>query len=234
MRMAPVAVAALLLAGAWRLSADTAIGQIQLSGPNLNSQTITVLNLMGGGQGCGVGIFGSQYDVCNNVNIVNWSLQIDFTAEVAGLPTSPVTFTSQGSQDDIVPVDSAVDNAYSGDPSNPWSIAFDQTNAGCSPTCDAQITEIIFSGTVDQSTLQLYNGSGPYIPESLSSQNFSLTWMIPSSDYTDSPGNLFDETDITISQQPAVPEPATVWLVLGAGIAFGLLWRTGLLSTRRQ
>jgi hypothetical protein len=233
MRTGTVAVAALLLANAWQLSADTAIGQIQLAGPNLGSQTITVLNLMGGGQGCGVGAFGPQYVVCNDVNIVNWSLQLDFTAEVAGLPTSPITFTSGGSQDDIAPVDSAVDNAYSGDPSNPWSISFDKTNAGCLPTCDAQITEIIFSGTVDESTLDLYNGSGSPIPDSLSSQNFSLTWTIPPSDYA-SPGNLFDETDITISQQPAAPEPATVWLVLGAGITFGLLWRSGLLSTRRS
>jgi hypothetical protein len=232
MKTVTVAAVALVLANAWQLPADTAIGQIQLSGPNLSSQTITVLNLLGGGQGCGVGFYGPQYDVCNSVNIVNWTLQLDFTAEVAGLPTSPVTFTSAGSQDNIAPVDSAVDNAYSGDPSNPWSIPFDQTNPGCLPTCDAQITEIIFSGTLDQSTLQLYNGAGPLIPESLTSQSFSLDWIIPQGDYS-SPGNLFDETDITISQQPGVPEPATVWLVLGAGITFGLLWRSGLLSTRR-
>jgi hypothetical protein len=228
MKRVPVAVIVLLFGAVSQLAADTAIGQIVLQGPDLGVQTITVDNFMGD---CTAS--GSQYTVCNSVNITNWTLELDFTSEVTGL-TSPVIFTSAGSQDDIAPTHSNLDNAYSGDPQNPWSLPFDLTNPGCTPTCDAMITQIMFSGTVDQSTLQIYNGVGnPFIPETLSSQAFSLAWAIPASDYTASPGNLYDSTDITISQQPGVPEPSTIWLVLAAGAAAAMLRRTGLLSARR-
>jgi hypothetical protein len=235
MKRVCIGVCALLLAGLSQLSADTAIGLLTLSAdPNLGYQTVSFGNFMGGAQGCTVGA--AQYVVCTDVNVTNWTLELDFTAEVSGL-TSPRIFSSTDPTSDssvtIAPVSNTNPDFYSGESNNAWVLPLTVQN-DCNPICDAQITKIIFSGTVDQSTLQLYNGSltGPYTQEFLSSQQFSTTWMIPASDYVGAPGLLFDSTDVTISDQPVAPEPGTGFLILAAAVAVGLFQRAGLLKNR--
>jgi hypothetical protein len=202
----PVKAAALLFGlacAAGQLSAQVNIGQLQLTAPNFGNQTIGLYNFTGTTNGCAQ--MEPSYNVCNAVNINTWQLTVYFTPNASGLPTSPLTFTSNGSGDIVGPTDSDFD-AYTGESGNPWVLSFDQVNAGCSPSCDAQITKIVFSGTIDTSTLELYNGAvgGPYTADPLSSQNFSVTWNIPSSDYTANPDSLFDSINLAVGQQPVI------------------------------
>jgi uncharacterized protein (TIGR03437 family) len=191
------------------LSAQTAdIGQLRLTGPNFGYQTIGLYNYTGATDGCEQ--LGAQYNVCNAVNISSWQLTITFTSSVSGIAPSPLVFTSNGAGDMVGPTNSSFD-AYTGEAGNPWTLSYSLTNANCSPSCDAKISSITFSGTLDTNTLQLYNGSasGPYTLDSLGSQNFSVTWTIPANDYTANPGSLYDATDIIISNQ-TVLTPQTI------------------------
>jgi hypothetical protein len=230
MKTVTVAAVALLLASAWQLPADTAIGTISLQQGLIQNgyQTVAVNNFTGSPNGCAS--LDPSLPVCNGVTIENWRMEIDFTAEVAGLAPSPLIFTSQGVQDNITPTQ--VIDSYTGDQSDSWTLPFDVTNANCSPTCDAQISQIIFSGTLDTTTLLLYNGdpNGPYITETLNSPDFITTWLIPASDYTPSSGTLYDTTDIDVTQ---TPEPASFLLFMAAGVTLGLIKRAGLFSIGR-
>lgn len=229
MRTVTVAAAALLLASTWQLSADTAIGTISLQQGLIQNgyQTVAVNNFTGSPNGCAS--LDPNYAVCNGVTMENWRMEIDFTSQLSGL-TSPLVFTSQGSQDNITPT--SVIDSYTGDQSDSWTLPFDVTNTSCTP-CDYQITQIIFSGVLDTTTLLLYDGdpNGPYTTETLNSTAFSTTWVIPQNYYTDSPGSLYDTTDIDVTQ---TPEPGSFILLLAAGVAFGLLKRAGFLSTGRS
>jgi hypothetical protein len=183
--------------------------------------------------GCGQLYAGSPYNVCNSLDISTWNLQVDFTANVEGLPSSPLTFNSIGS---VGPTDALFDN-----PAQVGNLSFDLVNLSCSPTCDAYISKIILTGTLDTSTLQLYNGlvGGPYIVDSLSSASFSTTWNINPADYTaptigaNATGNIYDSTDIIITNTqgpppppPDTPEPGSVWLLVAGVIGIGFLKRT--------
>lgn len=226
-----------LLGGGCQLWGQADIGQLTLSGPNFGYQTVSLLNLTGATDGCE--LQATQYNVCNSVNISTWSLELDFTANVAGLVASPLTFSSIGPSDAIGPTD-LVNNpgGYTGQAGNPWSLSFDNTNVGCNPSCDANITKIVFSGTLDQATLQL--GTDPTltsdIPLFLTTTSFTTTWVIPSTDYTASPDSLYDSTDILISNREvppsATPEPRSFLLILAGlgGIVF--LKRTAFASMR--
>jgi uncharacterized protein (TIGR03437 family) len=205
--------AAILLstfAGVCQLSAQTAnIGKITLSAPNFGYQTVGVYNYTGPVDGCKQ--LASQYNVCNAVSITSWQLTIAFAANASGLAPSPLVFTSNGSNDAIAPTN-ANNDAYTGQAANPWTLSFNLQNAGCNPTCDAQISSITFSGAIDTGSLNLYDSSatGPYILDSLASQNFSVTWTIPATDYTTTPGALFDTTDILVTNQaPLQPQTIT-------------------------
>src|SRR6185312_9534190 len=188
-------------AGVCHLSAQTAdIGKITLSGPNFGYQTVGVYNYTGPVDGCEQ--LASQYNVCNGVSITRWQLTITFTANASGLAPSPLVFASNGNNDAIGPTN-ANNDAYTGQAANPWTLSFNLRNAGCNPSCDAQISSITFSGTIDAGSLNLYDSSaaGPYILDSLATQNFSVTWTIPATDYTTTPGSLFDTTDILVTNQ---------------------------------
>ena len=176
----------------------------------------------------------AQYNVCNSVNITNWQLTIDFTPSpgATSLPTSPLVFNSDGNSDDYIGPTDANFDPYTGATGNPWNLSFDLQNAatgGC-PPCDAEITEIILTGTIDQTSLNLYNGSvnGPYITDSLSTQNFSSTWFVPASDYTESADSIFDTNDVYLDNQvqpPTVPEPRSFYLILISATVAGLFRR---------
>ncbi len=205
--------AAILLstfAGVCQLSAQTAaIGKITLSAPNFGYQTVGVYNYTGPVDGCKQ--LASQYNVCNAVSIASWQLKIEFAANASGLAPSPLIFSSNGNSDPIGPTNASND-AYTGQPANPWTLSFNLKNAGCNPACDAQISSITFSGAIDTNSLNLYDSSatGPYILDSLATQNFSVTWTIPATDYTTTPGSLFDTTDILVTnQKPLQPQTIT-------------------------
>jgi hypothetical protein len=222
----------LVLGGALQLSADEIdLGYLSLTGPNFGYQTVGFYNLTGATDGCEQ--LAAQYNVCNAVNVTSWQLTIDFAPSTGatGLPASPLVFNSNGNSNDIGPTDASFD-AYTGAAGNPWNLSFDLQNpatGGC-PPCDAQISEIILTGTIDQTSLNLYNGSitGPYITDSLSTQSFSSTWFVPASDYTQSPDSIFDTNDVLFDNQapaPTVPEPRSFYLILMAAAAVGLFKR---------
>ena len=221
----------IFLVGAGPLLADEIdVGALSLFGSNQGSQTISASNYTGAG--CN-----AEYNVCNTVNIINWQLSVAFTPETTGLPASPLIFNSGGPSDNIT----NGTNPYSGDPSNPWNLSFDLQNTGCSPTCDAYISQIILTGTLantDNSlatSLTLYTGPSTTTTDFLSSPNFSVTWNVPLSDYTDPTfgantlDSLFDQTDLIFNsvQQttPAVPEPHSLYLFLSGVISVLVLRR---------
>ncbi len=190
-----------ILGGVCQLAAQTAdIGQLTLTGPHFGYQTVSLYNYTGATNGCEQ--LAAAYNVCNAVNIASWQLTITFTSNASGLPTSPLVFSSNGASDSIAPTNSNF-TAYTGEATNPWSLSFDLSNAGCSPSCDAQISSITFSGTLDTGSLELYNGSasGPYSLDALNSQTFTVTWNIPATDYTANPDTIYDATDLVISNQ---------------------------------
>jgi hypothetical protein len=236
MRHFVAGIMALALGGVLHLSAaDIAIGQLSLTGPNFGGQTVSLYNLTGATTGCEQA--GPQYDVCNGININTWQLEVDFTANAAGLPPSPLIFTSNGPGDIVGPTDASFD-PYTGETGNPWTLSFDQVNTGCDPDCDAQISQIVFSGTVDTTALQLFNdadapGGQPYVLDTLPSASFTTTWAIPVSDYTNDPDNLFDQTDVTISDvaapAPGTPEPGSIFLFMAGTILTGI----GFLTRQR-
>lgn len=231
--------------GAIQLSAQIDIGQLNISGSNFGYQTIGLYNFTGGTQGCT--LLSPQYNVCNALDITSWQLQVDFTDNIGDLPASPLIFNSNGSNADIIgPTDAGFD-LFTGDPGAAWSVPFDLTNSGCQPVCDTYISQIVFTGTLDTSTLQLYNGNlnGPYTIDSLSSPTFSLTWTIPSSVYTDptTGANVTDSinqsTELLITNQtqpppPGVPEPASFGLVIAGGALIGLMKRAILVRVKRS
>ncbi|HTA46000.1 MAG TPA: PEP-CTERM sorting domain-containing protein [Bryobacteraceae bacterium] len=229
------------VAGAIPLCAQVDIGEINLSGSNFGYQTVGLYNFTGATQGCTV--LSPQYNVCNALDITSWQLEVDFTGNVNGLPTSPLIFDSNGSNADIIgPTDASFD-LFTGDPSAAWSVPFDLTNTGCQAVCDAYISKVVFTGTLDTDTLQLFNGAvnGPYSVDSLASPIFTDTWVIPSTAYTggnNEPGanstdsiNLSSELLITNQTAPAppgapaAPEPGTIGLLIAGGSAIGLMKR---------
>lgn len=229
------------VAGGIPLCAQVDIGQLNLSGSNFGYQTIGLYNFTGTTQGCSV--LSPQYNVCNALDITSWQLEVDFTDNIGNLPISPLIFNSNGSSADIIgPTDASFD-LFTGDPSAAWSLPFDLTNTGCQPVCDAYISKVVFTGTLDSSTLQLFNGdvNGPYTVDSLASPTFTDTWVIPSTAYTganNEPGaNSTDSislsTELLITNQPAstpappgVPEPGSIGLLIAGGAAIGLMKRS--------
>jgi hypothetical protein len=228
---------AVALGGVFQLSAaDIAIGELSLTAPNFGQQTVSFYNLTGTTTGCEQ--TGPQYDVCHGISIDTWQLEVDFTANVAGLPPSPLIFASNGPGDIVGPTDASFD-PYTGAVGNPWTLSFDQVNAGCDPDCDAQISQIVFSGAIDSTALQLFNdadapGGQPYVLDTLPSASFTATWAIPASDYTNDSDSLFDETDVTISDvaapAPGTPEPGSFFQLAAGAILIGI----GFLTRQRR
>lgn len=231
--IAPVMLSSLFVFGGVQLPGETlAIGQLQL-GESDGYQTISFFNNTGPGSGCGAG--GSEYLACTGIDITNWTLSITFTNQNSDDPSpsynnsvsSPLVFSS-GTDDTIGPFDGT--NAYTGGSSGTWQIPLNFGNAdepACGPTCDYQISQITFSGTIDPSDLpirlyngQTYNGSNPSTYTVFNAQSsFSLTWNISPADYADlaDPAFLSDQTDVVISDQapaPTAPELSTNVLLL--------------------
>jgi hypothetical protein len=232
-----------LLPGGSLFAGSVAIGQLQL-GENNGYQTISFFNNTGGSAGCGVG--GSEYLSCTGVDITSWSLTLTFVNENPSDPgasyvntlTSPIMFSS-GLGDVIGPFDG--NNPYIGGLSGTWEIPLSFGNTDepdCGPTCDYQLTEVDFSGTIDTSDLpmrlyngQIYDGSDPSTYTIFNAAGtFSAGWTISPDDYATlaDPAFLSDQTDVLISDQaPAssTPEPSTRFLILaGCLAAFPVRW----------
>ena len=80
------------LGGLSQVSAQTAIGQLTLTGSDFGYQTVSLYNFSGITTGCGQ--LAATYLVCNDLNISSWQLEIDFTANVSGL-APPAYFYQQ-------------------------------------------------------------------------------------------------------------------------------------------
>jgi len=211
------------------------IGSITLQGSQQGYQIVGAFNYTGATQGCGNLV--SQYNVCNALNISSWALTIDYIPQIAGLGNgignaSTLSFTSNGVADSIAPTDAAFD-AYKGEASNPWSLPFDITNSACQTTCDAYVTSIIFSGTVDQTFLQLGNAGSATSTANVPG-TFTTTLTVPNSDYVaaQSTDGIIESTDIILDTQStsSTPEPATTGLFLIGATALG--WMKRRISSR--
>ena len=217
--------------------ADTvAIGQLTLSYDN-GYQDISFFNLTGAGQGCQID--GLQYSVCNGIAVSNWTLTItatnenppssDPSASYNNNLSSQITFTG-GPSDVITPYDGI--NPYIGGSSGTWQIPLNFDNSDeplCPPTCDYQITQVTFSGTISAADLPLelgnstsYNGSDPSTYTSFDAeQTFSSTWDVSSDDdYSIAslpvPQLLYDSADVLVSNQApvsSVPEPGEIGIL---------------------
>ncbi len=255
---------ALVLAAAGSVAADeVAIGQLNLT--NLNStgyQAVSFYDFTGLDSGCQNGL--GTFQVCNGVTITNWALTIAFSNQAPGnaspsygLFTSPLTETWTGSADDIGPYDPSVNNGYgfTGGLSGTWEIPLNFGNSdeppcpaadSSSPSCDYQITQVQFSGTISavdtpfELGLSAANG-GNFDPSDPSTytiftpvSTFDAVWNVPQDDYysptlTD-PLYFGDPSgfDVMVSDQASpstVPEPSG-FMLMGT-IFTALLWKRG-------
>jgi hypothetical protein len=160
--------------------------------------------------------------VCDNVNITNWTVEVDYTALTAGtqVAQSPVfnsAATCGGAGCETI--------ATGNDPTvNPlYSLPYSVTNA----CCDTLVTRIVFTGTL-QSSFNVWlpgaSSSSLFFPET----PFTVTIDIPGGDsYStgDAPGYF---TDLLVNDNPnpgggggggGVPEPASFTLAIGGLLA---------------
>jgi hypothetical protein len=253
---------ALVLAAAGLLAADEVpIGQLNLT--NLNStgyQAVSFYNFTGPDFGCqeGIGLF----PVCNGVTITNWTLTVTFTNESPGnaspsygLFSSPLVETWTSPADDIGPYDPSLNNGYgfTGGLSGTWEIPLnfggnpDEPPCPASdtslPSCDYQITQVQFSGTISAVDtpfkLGLSVGNGGNFDASDPStytiftpvSTFSAVWNVSQDDYY---SNLSDPLffgdpsgfNVMVSDQgtpSSVPEPGALGLT-GMILAFAV-WK---------
>ena len=259
---------ALVLAAAGSVAADeVAIGQLNLT--NLNStgyQAVTFSDFTGLDSGCQNGL--GTFQVCNGLTITNWALTIAFTNQAPGnaspsygLFTSPLVETWTGSADDIGPYDPSVNNGYgfTGGLSGTWEIPLNFGNpdeppcpaAGSSgPSCDYQITQVQFSGTISavdtpfELGLSAANG-GNFDTSDPSSytiftpvSTFNAVWNVPQDDYysptlTD-PLYFGDPSgfNVMVSDQASpstVPEPSG--FILTGTIFAVFFWKRGAIRS---
>jgi len=231
-----IAFFSLILAQGSLLAQSVAIGQLQLS-DNSGYQSISFFNNTGPSAGCGIG--GSEYLACTGIDITSWVLTVDFTNENPNDPSpsypsnlsSPLVFSS-ASGETIGPFDGS--NPYTGGASGTWQLPLNFDNLDepdCGPTCDYQIAEIDFSGTLAPSDLplRLYNGQtydgddpGTYTIFSADT-SFTSSWIVPASDYSSlsDPAFLSDAADVLLTDDDmSSPEPSTYALIAVAMLSF--------------
>jgi hypothetical protein len=181
--------------------------------PSPGVQEIEITNETGATNGCN-----GYYLVCDNLAIQDWTLTVDYTSTYYNQGTgpslaSPYVLQWQSSADNILPT------AY-------LAVDLDLCGTTSVPDCSSNtttITEIDFSGSLDQSSFTIYDpnadgGAGGPGPTFFANPNFSLTFP-PSSAY---PGDYFESQDGSVSDQTNVlPEPKTSLLLLGGLGAFG-------------
>ena len=222
MRKLTCAIGALLLSSSF-LHADVApIGQILLQADTqAGSQDLYFFNATGG-FGCAgntVAPPDQVFSVCNGVNIDSWSLTVDFNSYNNAPVTSPLQLSGTG------PLGPGSLTTLAG----PGVIPL--TQFGPCPPCDAQITQVVFTGTIDGKDTPFFLGDAvggaspypnPYNPSDPSTYTvfnaittFSLVWNVSPSDYTGDPAQLlFDGASVEASDQTlaSVPEPSSISL----------------------
>lgn len=185
------------------ISADT---------PNSGIQEILITNETGPLNGCN-----SYYLVCDNLAITNWTLTVDYTSTYyngtgPSLPT-PDVVQWQGPGDNILPTGNL-------------GFDFDLCGTTSVPNCSAPtttITEIDFTGSLDQSIFTIYDptangGAGGPGPTFFANPDFSLTFA-PSAGF---PGDYFESQDGFVgSQSNVLPEPNYSLLVFGGLVTLG-------------
>lgn len=251
---------ALVLAAAGSLAADEApIGLLNLT-YSTGFQEVTFDNFTGVDYGCqGLGSF----SVCNGVTITNWTLTISFINENPGDPnpsyptfTSPLVKNWTGAADDIGHYDPSLNfgSGFTGGLSGTWEIPLSFGNSDeppclaadtSSPSCDYQITQVEFSGTISavDTPFKLglagtYDGGNPatytiFTPVS----TFDAVWNVPQADYycpqnsqdcNPDPSYFGDPNGftVTVSDQAVnatVPEPGA--FALTGSILVAVLWK---------
>jgi hypothetical protein len=158
--------------------------------------------------------------VCDNINITDWSVEVDYTALIGGFqvvqaPVFNSAATCSGTGCETI--------SRGNDPTaNPlYSLPYSVTN----PCCDTIVTRIVFTGTLQASFNVWLPGalsSSLFFPET----PFTVTVDIPGSDpylTGDAPGYL---TDLLVNDNPnpggggggggeGIPEPGTLALAIG-------------------
>jgi hypothetical protein len=197
------------------ISADT---------PNSGIQEVLLTNETGPFNGCN-----SYYLVCDNLAIQNWTLTVDYTSTYYNSSTGP-----------SLPVPYVVQGQGPGNnilPSGNLGFDFDLCGTTSVPNCSSPtttITEIDFSGSLDQSIFTIYDptangGAGGPGPTFFANPDFSLIFL-PSAGF---PGDYFESMDGFVgSQNNVLPEPQYSLLVFGGLVALLWLRRSRNLTSR--
>ena len=182
--------------------------------PNTGGQEIQIVNETGLTNGCG-----AYYQVCDQLNIVDWALTVHYTSSYYNSPGNPILpspFTSTWS--------SSADNIGT----SPLAFDFDLCSGVSALSCGTPtttITEIDFSGQLDQSSFTIYDpnansGAGGPGPTFFSNPSFSVV-LTPTGSF---PADFVESTDGSVSDQISVtPEPSSTLLLLSGFLA--LNWR---------
>jgi len=183
--------------------------------PSSGLQEIAVTNDTGMTNGCN-----STYLVCDTLAITNWTLTITYTSSYynsAGGPSlaSPYVATWQSSADNILPTASKL-------------LDFDLCGLTDVADCAAPtttISEIDFTGTLDQSSFAIYDasangGAGGAGPTFFANPAISVVFT-PTAGF---PADYFESQDGSVADQNNAPEPATILLAL-SGLALARLGR---------
>lgn len=159
---------------------------------------------------------------CDQVNLTNWSVDIDYTMLVGGAQIPQPAVHNDSTSCGIAGCDTIVSNNYFLDPPLYAALPYTVT----STCCDTLVTRIVFTASL-AGPIQIRNYgdtvSSTFFPQS----PFTFTVDIPpGSDYARGIANAFPPlTDLIISDGPgpgpvpAVPEPATLILALGGVLA---------------
>jgi hypothetical protein len=184
----------LILSSLPAYAAPISIGQITLNGdsPAPGLQQIEVLNMTG--SGCD-----PSYPVCNAISITDWMLSVTYSS---GAVVHAENSTWLSSSDDIGPTTPS--------PSSfPWVLDFSCTANSC-PPYDTVVMQVSFSGTLNNTILQLSDNSVFF-----AQPDFTVQFTpVPDFAYLDSADIL-----VTDQSQVPVPEPSTLSYMLFALIA---------------
>lgn len=173
--------------------------------PSSGVQELDITNETGPANGCN-----SYYLVCDALSIENWTLTVSYTSSYYNVTgpslASPYVAKWQSGADDILPT-------------APLAFDFDLCGSNSVPDCSSPtttITQIDFSGTLDQSSFTIYDptangGAGGPGPTFFANPSFSVV-LQPSPAF---PGDYFESQDAFVSNQSVVPEPQFKLFLIG-------------------
>ncbi len=225
-RMLRIAGFCLLLAGicSQASAAQVNVGLIGVFGdtPFTGFQQVQVLNLTPGD--CSTTNPNAFAVPCDNINITNWAVTIDYIDNIT-TPGTPILQHVSGSGALIAP--GATVSLYGG---LQYSIANTSCGNGATPAaCDTVVTRVVFTGSLPSGGFHVLAPGSSVQSLFLPLTPFSIEYD-PAAIYQDGTQSG-DSTNLLLADNPlgngggggggGVPEPSTVMTMLGGALALG-------------